>query len=170
MHALSLYTLSNEVERLLSGDDAYDAETGELSPALLEALEATKDKGANVAAYILNMGAQLDAMTEHMLRIKERHEALANRQEKLREYLQANMKRTGITEIAANDGTFLVKLYIERDASVEIYDEKQIPAQFLTTPKPPEPKPSKAEIGKALKAGQDVPGARIIKRDRLTIS
>lgn len=169
MHALSLYTLSNEVERLLSGDDAYDAETGELSPALLEALEATKDKGANVAAYILNMGAQLDAMTEHMRRIKERHDALATRQEKLREYLQANMKRTGITEIAANDGTFRVKLQIERDASVEVFEEGLLPPDFLREV-PAKYAPDKKLIATALKDGHDVPGARIVKRDRLTIS
>jgi len=169
MTALSLYTLSNEVERLLSGDDAYDAETGELSPALLEALEATKDKGANVAAYILNMGAQLDAMTEHMLRIKERHEALANKQEKLREYLQANMKRTGISEIDANDGTFRVKLQIERDASVEVFEEGLLPPDFLREV-PAKYAPDKKLIGQALKEGHDVPGARIVKRDRLTIS
>lgn len=169
MTALSLYTLSNEVERLLSGDDAYDAETGELSPALLEALEATKDKGANVAAYILNMGAQLDAMAEHMRRIKDRHDALATRQEKLREYLQANMKRTGITEIAANDGTFRVKLQIERDASVEVFEEGLLPPDFLREV-PAKYAPDKKLIGAALKDGHDVPGARIVKRDRLTIS
>lgn len=84
-------------------------------------------------------------------------------------YLAFNMKRTGTTEIAANDGTFKVKLLIDRDAAVEIYDDKQIPAQFMTTPKPPEPKPSKTEIAKAIKAGIEVPGARIIKRDRLEI-
>ena len=170
MTALSLYTLSDQVERLLSSEDAFDAETGELSPALVEALDATKDKAANVCAFILNRDAEIVAIEQHINKVEARRAYLVQRQEKLREYLAANMKRTGITEIAANDGTFRAKLYIERDASVEIYDEKQIPAQFLTTPKPPEPKPSKAEIGKVLKAGQEIPGARLVKRDRLTIS
>ncbi|NOV28049.1 hypothetical protein E5S69_31680 [Cupriavidus necator] len=170
MTALSLYSLSDEVERLLSSEDAFDAETGELSPDLVAALDATKDKAANVCAYILNRDAEIVAIEAHEAKIAAHKAVIVRKQERLREYLAMNMKRTGITEISANDGTFKAKLYIERDASVEIYDEKQIPAQFMTTPKPPEPKPSKAEIGKALKAGTDVPGARIVKRDRLTIS
>ena len=169
MTALSLYTLSNEVERLLSSEDAFDAEAGGLSPALVEALDATKDKAANVCAFILNRDAEIVAIEQHEAKVAARKAVLVGQQEKLRAYLAANMKRTGITEIAANDGTFRAKLYIERDASVEIYDEKQIPAQFMTTPKPPEPKPSKAEIGKALKAGQEIAGARIVRKDRLEI-
>jgi hypothetical protein len=169
MHALSLYTLSNEVERLLSSDEAFDAETGELSPDLVAALDATKDKAANVCAYILNQDAQIVAIEQHEAKIAAHKAVVVRKQERLREYLAANMKRTGITEVAANDGTFKAKLYIDRDASVEIYDDKQIPAQFMTTPKPPEPKPSKSEISKAIKAGTEVPGARIVKRDRLEI-
>lgn len=169
MTALSLYTLSDQVERLLSSDEAFDPETGELSPALVEALDATKDKAVSVAAFILNRDAEIVAIEEHINKVESRRAHLVTRQEKLREYLAANMKRTGITEIAANDGTFRAKLYVERDASVEVFDEKQIPAQFMTKPKPPEPKPSKAEIGKAIKAGTEVPGARIVKKDRLEI-
>lgn len=169
MTALSLYTLSDEVERLLSSEDAYDAETGELSPALVEALGAMKDKGANVVAYILNRDAEIQAIEQHEAKIAAHKAGIVRKQEKLREYLAFNMKRTGITEIAANDGTFKAKLHIDRDSSVEIYDDKQIPAQFMTTPKPPEPKPSKTEIAKAIKAGTEVPGARIVKKDRLEI-
>lgn len=169
MNALSLYSLSDEVERLLSSDDAYDPETGELSADLVGALSAMKDKGANVAAYILNRDAEIQAIEQHEAKIAAHKAVLVRKQEKLREYLAFNMKRTKTTEIAANDGTFKVRLLLERDSSVEIYDEKQIPASFMTTPKPPEPKPSKAEIAKAIKAGTEVPGARIVKRDRLEI-
>lgn len=169
MTSLSLYTLSDEVERLLSSEDAFDAETGELSPALVEALGDAKDKMVSVSAYILNMGAQLDAMSDHMKRIKARHDALAGRQEKLREYLVFNMKRTGVKEIAANDGTFSAKLLIERDASVEIFDEKQIPAAYMSKPVAPAPAPMKKDIAKAIKEGKDVPGAKITKKDRLEL-
>lgn len=170
MTALSLYTLSNEVERLLSSEDAFDAETGELSPALVEALDATKDKAANVCAFILNRDAEIVAIEQHEAKVAARKAVLVGQQEKLRAYLAANMKRTGIPEIAANDGTFKATLYLDRDSSVEVFDEKQIPASFMSKPKTPEPKPAKAEIMKALKAGTDVPGAKIVKRDRLTIS
>jgi hypothetical protein len=108
-------------------------------------------------------------MTEHMRRIEARRKALELRQDKLREYLAFNMKRTGLTELKANDSTFSAKLYIERDASVDIFDEKQIPQEYMTKPKPPKPAPSKTEIRKALDAGKDVPGARVVKKDRLEL-
>jgi hypothetical protein len=54
---------------------------------------------------------------------------------------------------------------------VSIFDEKQIPAEFMRTPepKPPVPVPNKKAIAEAIKAGIDVPGAKIVKSDRLEI-
>jgi hypothetical protein len=168
-NALSLYTLSSQVEQLLDSDDAYDPETGELSEALTTALGATRDKARDVCAFILNRDAQIAAIEAHEAQVAARKAILVRRQEKLRQYLQDQMKRTGMLEIAANDGTFAAKLYIERDASVEIFDEKQVPITYYTVPKTPDPKISKSEISKAIKAGKEVPGARIKKADRLTI-
>lgn len=170
MSELSLYRLSSQVEQLLSSEDAFDHDTGELSPALVEALAMTKDKGASVCAYLLNQDAVIAAIEAHEAKVAKRKEAIVKKQQRLREYLAESMKRTGITEIKAADGTFHAKLHIERDSAVEIFDEKQIPFQYMNAPKPPAPKPSKAEIAKALKAGIDVPGAKIVKRDRLEIN
>lgn len=170
MNDLSLYTLSSQVEQILNSPDAFDPETGELSEALVEALAMTKDKGVSVCAYILNQESLVKAMTDHIARINHRAAAIEKRAEKLREYLAFNMKRTGISEITAQDGTFSAKLYVDRDSAVEIFDEKQIPAKFMKTPKTPDLKPSKTDIGKAIKAGEEVPGARIVKRDRLDLS
>lgn len=167
---LSLYTLSTQVEQLLNSDEAFDPETGELSPALVDALAMTKDKGASVCAYILNQDSVLAAIEKHEAQVAARKAAIVNKQLRLREYLAVSMKRTGITEIVAHDGTFSAKLHIDRDSAVEIFDEAQIPAKFLKAPKPPAAKPSKAEIGKAIKAGENVPGAKIVKRDRLELA
>jgi hypothetical protein len=57
----------------------------------------------------------------------------------------------------------------ERDESIEVFDESMVPAVYMNVPEPPAPKPDKAAIRRAIKAGQDVPGARIVKRDRLEI-
>ena len=169
MKPLSLYELSSNVEQMLNNDELYDPETGELMPGLVEALSDTREKAVSVAAFILNRDAEIAAIEEHINKVEARKKHLVSRQERLREYLAVSMKRTGITELTANDSTFSAKLYIERDASVEIYDERQIPADFWKAPKPPEPKPSKAEIMKALKADVDVPGAKIVKKDRLEL-
>lgn len=170
MSALSLYALSTEVEHLLGSDDAFDPETGELSEALQTALGATRDKARDVCAFILNRDAQIAAIEAHEAQVAARKSSLVKKQERLREYLLAQMKRTGMLEISANDGTFAAKLLIERDASVEIFDEKQVPKEFWKTPKTPDPKVSKSDISKAIKAGTEVPGARIVKKDRLELS
>lgn len=170
MTGMSLYTLSSQVEQLLDSDDVFDPETGELSAALIEVLGATREKARDVCAFILNRDAQIAAIEAHEAQIATRKATLVRRQEKLRQYLQDQMKRTGMLEISANDGTFSAKLYIERDASVEIFDEKQVPMNFYAKPKPPVLKPSKTEISKAIKAGVEVPGARIVKKDRLELS
>lgn len=170
MSEISLYSLSMQVETLLNSEDAFDPETGELSEALIEALALTKDKGASVCAYILNQDAVIAAIEAHEAKVAKRKEAIVKKQMRLREYLAESMKRTGITEIKAADGTFSAKLLIDRDSAVEIFDEKQIPFKYMSTPKTPEPKPSKSEIAKAIKAGAEVPGARIVKRDRLELA
>jgi hypothetical protein len=166
---LSLYALSSEVEKLLDSDDAFDPETGELSEALSAALNATRDKARDVVAFVLNRDAQIAAIEAHEAMVAKRKATLVNRNQKLREYLASQMKRNGMLEIAANDGTFLAKLYVERDASVEIFDEKQVPLTYYSAPKTPDPKISKSEISKAIKGGKEVPGARIVKADRLEL-
>lgn len=170
MNNLSLYSLSSQVEQILSSPDAIDPETGELSSALVEALALTKDKGVSVCAYILNQDAVVSAIEAHEAQVAARKAVIVNKQIKLREYLATSMKRAGISEITAHDGTFGAKLHVDRDASVEIFDEKQIPAKFMKTPKTPDPEPSKTDISKAIKSGEEVPGARIVKRDRLELA
>lgn len=102
---------------------------------------------------------------------KELAEA-AKREEKrlewLRKYLADNMAATGILSIKSDDGTFSAKLERERDASVEVFDEKQLPADYLREV-PAKYEPDKKLIAKAFADGFDVPGARIVKRDRLTL-
>lgn len=170
MNDISLYKLSTQVEDLLNREDAFDPETGELSPSLVEALEMTKDKSVSVVAFILNQDAMVKAIEAHEAQVAARKAAIVKKQQRLRDYLAANMKRIGVTEISANDGTFSAKLFVDRDSAVEIFDETQIPFQYMNSPKPPAPKPSKTEIAKAIKAGKEIPGARIVKRDRLEIS
>lgn len=166
---LSLYEVSSHVEQLLSREDAIDPETGEISDDLVEALDAIQEKGASVCAYILNQQSVLSAIEVHQMRVLDRQLAILKKINGLKKYLESSMKRSGISEIKANDGTFRAQLYIERDSSVEILDEKQIPEEFMKSAKPPPPRPSKSDISKAIKEGRDVPGARIVKKDRLTI-
>jgi hypothetical protein len=48
-----------------------------------------------------------------------------------------------------------------------VFDAAQVPAEFMKQPEPPPAAPDKTAIKAALKAGTDVPGARLVRGQRL---
>lgn len=161
----SLYAITTEFRAML--DSAFDPETGEALPAFEELRGQLAHKAANVAAYILNCESDAAQARQAIKRIDELQAAYERRADHLRAYLAANMKASGITEIKADDRSFVVKLYPDRDESVEIEEGAEFPLSLCTEPKPPAP--SKSKIKTAILAGEPVAGARIVRRDRLTI-
>ena len=161
----SLYQLAHDVRQQI--DSLFDPETGEALPAFDEFRVALGNKANAVAAYVLNCESDAEQAKNAIKRIKALQTAYERKAEKLREYLADNMKTAGIHEIKANDGSFIVKLYPDRDESVLIEEGAQFPPELCNDPKPPEP--SKTKIKNAILAGQPVAGARIVRKDRLTI-
>ena len=100
--------------------------------------------------------------------LQDRAKKQKKRNEWLRQYLAFHMRQTGITHIKDESGMFEAKIEIERDQSVDVFDAEQIPDEYMRTI-PETQEPNKALIASDLKIGIDVPGARIIKKDRLTI-
>ncbi|SPA44647.1 siphovirus Gp157 family protein [Cupriavidus taiwanensis] len=166
MSGLTLYTAAQDVVDLL---DAFDPETGEFPEGFEAALTQFKAKGQSVVAYLLNRDAEVEAIDGAIKRLQDRKKSLARRNDWLRDYLKDNMRAAGISELAAIDGSWKAKLQIGRDASVEVYEEGLLPPDYLREV-PARLEADKKLIGAAIKDGHDVPGARIIKRDRLTIS
>lgn len=161
----SLYQLAHDFRDQL--DSLFDPETGEALPAFEEFRVMLGNKANQVAAYILNCESDADQAKNAIKRIKALQEASQRKADRLREYLAENMKTAGINEIKAADGSFVVKLYVDRDESVHIDDDATFPAELCADPKPPEP--SKTKIKNAILAGEPVAGARIVRKDRLTI-
>lgn len=161
----TLYQLSTDLRAML--DSAFDSETGEALPAFEECRALISNKAGQVAAYILNVEADAAAAKAAMTRIKALCESYERKAEHLRDYLAQNMAVAGINEIKAEDRSFVVKLYEGRDESVELDDGAVFPPELCADPKPPAP--SKTKIRAAILAGQPVAGARIVRKDRLTI-
>lgn len=164
---ISLYQLSAHYEHVfnrLADSDLPD----EVIDDTLEGIEGELvEKGRNVAAFFLNLGAEIEAIKGAEARIAAHRKALENKQSRLKEYLKQNMSRCGITEIKANDGSFAAKLYIGRDEAVVIDDEGQLPKDYLR--EKVTYTADKTLIKSALNDGFDVPGAHVEKRDRLEI-
>ena len=161
----SLYQLANDFRDQL--DSLFDPETGEALPAFEEFRVMLGNKANQVAAYILNCESDADQAKNAIKRIKALQEASERKAQRLRQYLAENMKTAGINEIKAADGSFVVKLYVDRDESVQIDDGATFPVALCNDPKPPEP--SKTKIKNAILAGEPVAGAWIVRKDRLTI-
>lgn len=164
---MKLYQLADEYQQALEVLD--DPELPE--EAVRDTLEALQgglvQKGQAVAAYALNLSAEIEALKAHEKRISAKRKTLEAREEWLRGYLKSNMERCSITEIKAIDGTFTAKLGKGRP-SVVIDDEKLIPddSEFVRWKR----EVDKTAIAAAIKAGQEVPGAHVETRPTLRIA
>lgn len=122
-------------------------------------------KAQNVGIVILGLSAQSDAIKNRITQLQVMQKAADKRVESLREYLEHNLTVCGIDKVEGPD----IRLSWRASEAVEIEDESLIPCDLMTTPEPPKPKPDKAAIKAAIKAGRDVQGARIEKRRNLQI-
>ncbi|WP_313397087.1 siphovirus Gp157 family protein [Stutzerimonas nitrititolerans] len=164
---MKLYQLADEYQQALNVLD--DPELPE--EVVRDTLEALKgglvQKGQAVAAFALNLGAEIDAIKAVEKRISDRRKALEARAQRMRDYLKTNMEKAGIIEIKAIDGSFTAKLAKGRP-SVVVDDESLIPddSEFVRWKK----EVNKTAIADAIKAGQEVPGAHIETRPSLRLA
>ena len=162
---VTLYKAAEELRDLL---DEIDPETGEFYEGIDRARSLVERKSKAVAAYILQTEAEADFVEQHAKAMMDRARTARKRSAWLKTYLRENMAATGVLSIKSDDGTFSAKLERERDESVDVFDEKQLPSDY-TREVPAKYEPDKTLIKKALKDGYDVPGARLVKKDRLTL-
>jgi len=166
MGGMTLYELTQnkaEFERLM--------EFGELDPQMvLDTLEGLTGeievKGTNVAKFIRNLECVAAAKREAGKQMFESAARIERRADSIRAYLLFNMEFSGLTRIECPEFTIAVR---KNPASVIIDDEAALPPRFIVQPEPPAPRPDKAAIRDALKAGEAVPGARLVQSDRLEI-
>jgi hypothetical protein len=161
---MNLYQ-ATELARL---ESHVDEETGEIDLAAFDAAQiALLDKQRAVVAFVRNAEAHEAMLADAIKQLQAKQKTMKAKGERLKTYLLENMRAAGISKIEAADGTFSATLYPQRDASVVIEDGAIFPPELCADPKPPEP--SKTKIKAAIEAGHDVPGASIVKNDRLTI-
>ncbi len=162
---ITLHAAADAVRQLL---DQIDPETGELPEGFEQARAIVATKAAAVAAYLIESEKQADAAEDYVRELSSRIKSARKRSDWLRGYLQSHMTACGINEIKDERGIFKATLQIGRDEAVEIFDEAQIPADYMVEV-PATQKPDRALMKKAMKDGFDVPGAKLVKRDRLTV-
>ncbi|MDH0798603.1 MULTISPECIES: siphovirus Gp157 family protein [Pseudomonas] len=151
----TLYTIAEQFKEL-----AVLAETADedLAIALRDTMEGIEgefqEKGKAIAMITLNIDGDLEAIQSQIDRLTERKRIINNRKESLKEYLRSNMDAAGITKITHPLFTITCG---KGKPIVVIDDEKAIPDDFVNVKVTSAP--DKAAIAKALKDGQEVPGA-----------
>ncbi len=154
----------------------YRADTAKLADldlddaTLADSLEAVQwpiaVKARNIGALVTEIEAQADAVLQVEARVVARRKALQARAKRLREYLLAGMQAAGVDKIEHPEAVVSIR---KNPAALEVFDERQVPAEFMRQPEPPPPAPDKTAIKDAIKAGRDVPGARLVQGVRLEI-
>lgn len=162
---ITLYNAASAVRELL---DQIDPETGELPEGFEQARALVATKAQACAAFILENDAQAAMVEAHAKSLMDRVKTARKRSDWLRQYLQSHMTACGVLSIKSDDGTFSAVLAQGRDKSVEIFDAAQLPDDYLREI-PARTEPDKALITQAIKDGFEVPGARLVAKDRLTI-
>lgn len=163
----SLYQISTEMDQLL---EEVTASEGELTPELEAKInQVSTDLVEKTDAVVSWVNSQEDLIELAKKRIAELNDFIARTNNKLFRidgYVEACLKQLGTNKLEG-------KLYsISKRKPVQVvnvFDETLIPMDFI---KIPEPKPAvqKTEIAKALKAGIEVPGARLEESKNVSIS
>ena len=165
MANITLFDAAQQVREALN---QVDPETGELLDFDTQSRALFEQKAIGCVAYAKEEAATI-AAAKAML--KEMADKIASREKRLARfeaYMADCMKATGITEVRHETGLWGAKLYLDRDESVELDDGATFAPELCNAPKPPTP--SRTKIKAAIKAGQPVAGARIVRKDRLTIT
>lgn len=166
MTGLSLYQIAAEhrhmVEALMSTDN--DAQT------IADTIEAEsyplEVKAQNVAYAIRNLEATAAAIKEAEKQMADRRKAIENRAVHIRDYLQMCMEVAGVQKIECPHFALAIK---SNPPSVDVFEPKLVPIDFMRLPEPPPAVPDKTAIKEAIKAGKEVPGAMLVQVKRLEI-
>lgn len=154
-----LYELTTDLKSILSED--FDEQT------LKDTLEAVggefNDKAISIIKLAENLNGDTSVIDAEIKRLQARKSAITNKQKQLREYLIYNMQESGISKVECPLFTASLRKGVEK---VVIDNEMLIPDEYAQIEVVT--KINKTEIKKQLKAGAEIPGARL-ERGETTI-
>jgi len=155
-----LYEITDQHRDLLGMVEREELSASDIADTV-DALEGEfGSKADSLIRVVKGFDGDIDAIDSEIKRLQARKSAFKNRQQSLRDYLKFNMQKTGIKQIKCP--LFTISLAAGRDQAI-IDDPDQLPDELVEARVTIQPK--KAEILRKLKAGEDVPGARIEKTE-----
>lgn len=168
MASLTLFEIAKEYRAIT--DVLMDAGVDE--QVLADTLEGEawplELKAQNYGFVIRNLQATAASIKEAEAQMKARRTSIENRAAALLERLKTGLEIAGVTKLDCPHFALSIK---KNPPSVDVWDEKQIPAEFMRLPEPPPPVPApdKKAIKQAIDAGKEIPGAKLVQGTRLEI-
>ena len=169
INKMKLYEIAREYEFLqhAASEIEFSEDDGSLNAAkdhLSEISDEFHNKAVSVSAVIKNLEADDKIIRETITKLLSRSSRIEKNIEWLRNYLLQNMNKVEIKTIQSP--LFDISV-IQNPPSVSITDVKAIPEEYLK--KSEIFSINKTEIKKMLSLGVDVPGAELVKKERLSI-
>lgn len=125
----------------------------------LESMAGDLEHKAQSVAYMVRaFEADAAAVAQWAKDAADRAKAINARADRLREYLAHSLDVAGVEKVEGPG----IRIGWRKTASVQIEDASQIPADLMRVKPAPAPEPDKTAISNAIKAGRDVPGARLV--------
>lgn len=162
----ALYELATQYRADLAKLEDMDLDEQTLADTLDSIGGELEAKAVNVIYFCQNLAATATAIKEAEAKMAARRKALENRADALKKYVFENMKFAGISKIECPHFKLSIR---DNPASVEVFDQAQLPADYMREV-PATYTPDKTLIGKALKEGFEVPGAKLVHGQRLNIA
>lgn len=124
-------------------------------------------KAQNVVMFAKNLEATAIAIKEAETQMAARRKAIENRAAGLRSYVLTSMQVAGVTKIECPYFRVAVQ---NNPPSVDVYEPGLVPSEFMKQKPPPPPEVDKTAIKEAIKAGREVPGAKLSVGQRLVVA
>lgn len=162
----SLYEIDLSIKELIEGAFNSVDEDGEVQIdfTALEQLKADRAvKLENIALYAKNCASEAAAIKAEIDNLKKRKERLERKSESLAGLLTKSLSENNDSKFE----TSKCSVYFRSSEVTEILDEAAIPDEYIKVKT--ETAPDKAAIKKAIKAGVEVAGAVLVKKQNIHI-
>lgn len=169
MSTPSLYQLTTEYRALIAtlSDLDIDAQTARDT---IESTGLQDDIAQRVQARVFvasTMRSHSDTVAAEIKRLEALKKHYDTRADALDDSTLNLLQSAGLSVVEC---PLMIVRVRSNPPAVEITDAAQLPAQYLRTPETPPPAPDKTAIKEALGQGVDVPGARLVQKQRLSVS
>ena len=155
---MHLYELTEQFKGLQSLMDSGEMSADELGDTIEGLSGDLLAKGKDVLLFMANLAGDIAAFDVEIKRMTARKKTLQANHNWLRFYLRDNMIECDITKIESPVFTATLR---KAGVMVEITSENDLPVSYQTMV-PASWKINKAQILKDLKAGIEIPGARLV--------